>query len=414
VTRPLNFLHLTTFYPPYSFGGDAIYVYRLAHALGDAGHSVNVIHCVDAFQLAHTSPVPADFPSHPMVSVHGLRSRWKALSPLLTHQTGRPFLKRSHIQQVLDGKHYDVIHFHNISLLGPEVLALESKDGGAVKLYTAHEHWLVCPMHILWKFQKRACEEPECLTCTLLAGRPPQLWRYTGLLDRAAQQIDQFTCPSRFGVQMHSDRGFSHSMKYLPLFAERSEPPEGRPHANNYCLFVGRLEPFKGAHNLVRAWDRIRDIDLLIAGTGSEARRLREQASHNPSIKFLGVIPPQELGRYYKHAIACIAPSLTFETFGLTLIEAFSQKTPVIAHDIGALPEIVSESGGGVTYRNEDELVEAVTRFATAPALGAKLGESGYQAFLKLWSREAHLKLYFDLLEQTAYRKFGGVPWSSS
>ena len=41
MSRPLSFLHLTTFYPPYSFGGDAMYIYRLAHALGDGGHHVD-------------------------------------------------------------------------------------------------------------------------------------------------------------------------------------------------------------------------------------------------------------------------------------------------------------------------------------------------------------------------------------
>ncbi len=54
MSRPLNFLHLTTFYPPYSFGGDAMYIYRLSHALGDVGHSVDVIHCVDSYHLLHS------------------------------------------------------------------------------------------------------------------------------------------------------------------------------------------------------------------------------------------------------------------------------------------------------------------------------------------------------------------------
>ncbi len=44
MTRPLNFLHLTTFYPPFSFGGDALQVYRLSHALADSGHHVDLIH----------------------------------------------------------------------------------------------------------------------------------------------------------------------------------------------------------------------------------------------------------------------------------------------------------------------------------------------------------------------------------
>lgn len=43
----MRFLHLTTFYPPHSFGGDAVYVYRLCHALADAGHEVDVVYCLD-------------------------------------------------------------------------------------------------------------------------------------------------------------------------------------------------------------------------------------------------------------------------------------------------------------------------------------------------------------------------------
>ena len=412
MSRPLSFLHLTTFYPPYSFGGDAIYVYRLAHALGDAGHHVDVIHCLDSFHLLHSDPPSISFADHPRVTTHGLRSGWGALSPFLTQQAGRPILKRAFIQEVMDSRHYDVIHFHNISLLGPEVLTLASRFGPSLKLYTAHEHWLVCPMHVLWKFRKRACEGPDCVRCALTAARPPQLWRYTSLLDRSAQHVDQFTCPSRFGVQMHAERGFARPMKHLPLFADQTDAAEVRPHPGSYFLCVGRLEPFKGVQDLLRAWHRMPGVDLLVAGTGSEDRRLRAQAAQNPGIKFLGAVPPDEIGSYYKHALACVAPSLTYETFGLTLVEAFSHKTPVVVHDVGALPEIVRQSGGGIIYRTEDELVEALFGIASSPGMRDQLGESGYQAFLRHWSRKAHLDLYFDLLAQTAKAKFGAVPWS--
>jgi len=73
MNRPLNFLHLTTFYPPYSFGGDAMYVYRLAHALGDAGHRVDVIHCIDSYHLLHPAEPEIPFADHPNVTTHGLR-----------------------------------------------------------------------------------------------------------------------------------------------------------------------------------------------------------------------------------------------------------------------------------------------------------------------------------------------------
>jgi len=74
VSRPLSFLHLTTFYPPYSFGGDAMYIYRLAHALADAGHHVDVVHCVDAYHLLHPAEPEIAFREHPGVRRHALRS----------------------------------------------------------------------------------------------------------------------------------------------------------------------------------------------------------------------------------------------------------------------------------------------------------------------------------------------------
>ena len=415
MSRPLNFLHLTTFYPPYSFGGDAMYVYRLAHALGDAGHRVDVIHCVDSYHLLHPAEPEIEFEPHPKVTTHGLRSGYKWLSPLLTQQTGRPLLKWGRIREVLGSKPYDVVHFHNISLLGPRVLTVRPDQGPAVKLYTTHEHWLICPLHVLWKFNRRPCEKPECLRCTLLAKRPPQLWRFTDLLSETSKHVDQFVAPSRFTAAIHAARGFPQPVSHLPLFVKRNDQdwqqPGPRPHARPYFIFVGRLETIKGLQTLIALWEQVTDYDLLVAGTGSDEGQLRVQASANPRIKFLGALPQHELGALYFHAIASLVPSLSYETFGSVIIESLTRKTPVIARDLGALPELIHESGGGLVYRTDEELLAAIHRLATEPHLRAELGERGYQAFNQWWSPEAHLKLYFDLLRTAAINKLGEVPW---
>lgn len=115
-----------------------------------------------------------------------------------------------------------------------------------------------------------------------------------------------------------------------------------------------------------------------------------------------------DLVRKKDAALACVAPSLTYETVGLTLIEAFAYKTSVIVHDIGALPEMVRESGG-IVYRTEHELVESLSRVASSPPFRNQFGERGYQAFLQRWSKESHLASYFALLAETARTKFGSV-----
>jgi glycosyltransferase involved in cell wall biosynthesis len=411
----MNFLHLTTFYPPYSFGGDAMYIYRLAHALGDAGHNVDVIHCLDAYHLQHPGPPSIQFDEHPRVTRHGLKSKFGWLSPLLTHQTGRPYLKMDEIQKVLASKPFDVIHYHNISLLGPDILRLQPEQGQPVKMYTTHEHWLICPTHVLWKFNRQACDKPECLRCTLMARRPPQLWRYNGMLDKASRHVDRFVSPSRFTAGMHAQRGFSQPVEHLPYFIERVDQdwqnPGPRPQEKPYFLFVGRLESIKGLHHLIDAWAGAPDVDLLIAGTGNQEQELRARAAGDARIKFLGAKPQRELGNLYVHALATIVPSITYETFGIIIIESFARKTPVIVRDLGALPEVVRDSGGGFIFQTPDELLEAIRQLASSPSLNKNLGEKGYQAFLRYWTKEAHLKLYFDYLEEIALQKYGLIPW---
>jgi glycosyltransferase involved in cell wall biosynthesis len=412
---PLNFLHLTTFYPPYSFGGDAVQVYRLAHALAENGHHVDVAHCVDAYHLLHPGEPPVKFAEHPNVVRHELRSGHSWLSPLLTQQTGRMGLKRNSIGGVLRLRPYDVIHFHNISLLGPEVLSVVPESSRAVKIYTTHEHWLICPTHVLWKFNQRPCEKPECLRCTLRAKRPPQLWRYTGLLERMASYVDQFVAPSRFTARMHAERGFPHPVAYLPNFIDRVDSdwqnPGPRPQEAPYFLFVGRLERIKGLQTLIGLWDRAPKCDLLVAGTGGYEADLRALAARDPRIKFLGALPQRELGALYYHALACVVPSITYETFGMISVEAFARKTPAVVRDLGALPEVVQDSGGGFVYRTDEELLGALHRIAGSPELRAELGQKGYDGFAQWWSRDAHLKQYFDFLTQSAEKKFGSIPW---
>ena len=70
----LRIAMLTTFYPPYSFGGDAIGVMRLASAMASRGHHVTVVHDVDAY-MSLGGQEPAGIPKDGDVQVIGLRSK---------------------------------------------------------------------------------------------------------------------------------------------------------------------------------------------------------------------------------------------------------------------------------------------------------------------------------------------------
>jgi glycosyltransferase involved in cell wall biosynthesis len=142
------------------------------------------------------------------------------------------------------------------------------------------------------------------------------------------------------------------------------------------------------------------EYDLLIAGDGDYSERLKKQAGGSSNIKFLGRLEQDRLKRLYEKATAVIVPSVCYETFGIIIIEAFSNKTPVIVNNLGALPEAIEDSGGGFVYNNRGELVKALKMLAGNSALRSELGNRGFEAFLKFWNEEAHLTKYFNLIEK--------------
>ena len=121
------------------------------------------------------------------------------------------------LRRVLAKGRHDVVHFHNVSLIGTGAF----RFGRGIKLYTLHEHWLICPMHVLWKFDREPCPRRSCLACTLRGRRPPQLWRYTGMLERHLRQIDRFIAPSAFTRDKHLEQ-LRIPITVLPHFATES------------------------------------------------------------------------------------------------------------------------------------------------------------------------------------------------
>jgi glycosyltransferase involved in cell wall biosynthesis len=403
--RPLRFCMITTYYPPYNFGGDGIFVHRLSNELARSGHTVDVIHCIDAYHLRTRREPQQLYNDHPNVTVHGLKSPFGLLSPLATQQTGYPLFKSVRIQQILQ-KGFDVIHYHNISLVGgPKIL----QYGPGIKLYTMHEYWLVCPTHVLFKYNRSACTQPHCFACSLTYKRPPQWWRHLRLLQTAVKYVDAFIAPSRFCKDMHLRKGLNAPIVHLPYFAPLMEPgspaPEqlpGHTREKPYFLFVGRLEKLKGLQTLIPLFRHYHKAELLIAGTGSYEGRLKRLAKNSANIRFLGYISNPQLQALYERAVAVVVPSLCFETFSQVIIEAFSQHTPAIVTNLGGMPEMIQESGGGFVYNTDAELLAAMDQLLADPSRRRDMGVRGYEAYQRNWTAKAHLQGYLALIHQVA------------
>ncbi len=223
-----------------------------------------------------------------------------------------------------------------------------------------------------------------------------------------------FLAPSQFTLEKHREEGLDIPIVHLPYFlpgrdgtgapaTECGGDGNGRP----YFLFVGRLERIKGLHTVFPVFRSNPQADLLVAGDGQYEPTLRELARDIPQVKFLGRTSYDRLRQLYRNAIAVLVPSICYEVFGIILIEAFAEGTPVIVHDLGAPADAVRESGGGLLYRDEAELRTAMDRVRCEPGLRETLGRRGQDAYGRFWSEAPHLRQYFGVIADVAERKAG-------
>ncbi len=399
----MKFCMVTTFFGAHSFGGDAAYVDRLSRALIRRGHEVHVFHCVDAFNSVKGRHPLRPYSPPPGLHVHALKSPFGILSPLATQMTGQPYFKAEALREALDAVDVDVVHFHNISLVGgPGILELGRR---AVRIMTAHEHWLICPMHLLWKYDRKPCDAPDCARCMLAGGRPPQVWRSTDAINQGLRQLDALIFPSRHALEEHRGRGIGAPMVHLPYFlpddwTDGLEDVEPEPTPRPYLAAAGRLVRMKGFQRLIPLMRLLPEVDLRIAGTGPYEAKLRELAADVPNVHFEGLLGGPALARLFHGARAVVVPSLFPETFGYVVLEAFAVRTPVIVHDGGgAIHETGVLSGGGLGYRTDGELLLAMRRMVHDDDLRDELAHRGYAMRIGEWSETAHMDRYFGLIQ---------------
>jgi glycosyltransferase involved in cell wall biosynthesis len=421
MNTPLSICFVTTFYPPANFGGDGIHIQRLAAALGRRGHQVTVVHSRDAYDAlrprrARAEPPPSPEPPVPNVTVHGLASPWGRLDLLLVHQLGVPALQRQRLKRLLGGsssRGHDVIHFHNVSLIGGVGIF---EFGQGVKLYTAHEYWLACPTHLLYRYNREICRHRTCIRCTLPFRRPPQWWRYTSLLDRQLSHLSAIICPSRLTQSVYRELNISRPTVVLPHFlpdaylaeAEALGPRDRR--AERYCLYVGRLDPVKGLQDILPLFaSGEAGLSLVIAGRGPQERQLRDRFAATEYVRFIGFQDGDHLGRLYRDAVALILPSAGYEVFGQVILEAFAHSTPALVSDVGAGRELLEASGAGFVYRGPAQLRAALQRLTADLNLRDRLGQTGRRYATQTHSEGEYVRRYEALVDDVR-RRCGKYP----
>jgi glycosyltransferase involved in cell wall biosynthesis len=235
-------------------------------------------------------------------------------------------------------------------------------------------------------------------------------------MQSAVRHVDAFICPDRFTAAKQREMGLDLPVVHIPHFVPLADAHPGESGSSDtdmrrtlfgdlletpYFLFVGRLEKLKGLHTVIPLFRRYRKARLLIAGTGTYESDLRRLAESCDAVHFVGYQTGTALDLLYRNAVALIAPSINYEVAPpLVIMEAFRHRTPAIVRKLGSMPEIIEDSGGGLIYATEQELVSALDTLLEDPTYRNALGQRAYEALRERWTAEAYLERYLGLIDE--------------
>lgn len=158
-----------------------------------------------------------------------------------------------------------------------------------------------------------------------------------------------------------------------------------------FAVFAGRLSEEKGIRTLLQAWERVRGLPLKVIGEGPLADDV-VSASRELDIEYLGPRSQLEVLEWMGRATTVIMPSLWYETFGRTIIEAYAKGTPVIASRLGAMAELVHDGVTGRLFLAGDaaDLADKVSQVANSSIDLAAMRTAAREAYLERYTAAAN------------------------
>lgn len=348
-------------------GGSETYIFKLGEELTREGHEVQY------FGMEHQDRVVSnelDLYTDNM-DFHG-GGLGKLLLPFKIIYSREAYVK---ILKVLKNFEPDVVHINNFNFqLTPSIIYAcrkwEKDSGHKLKVvYTAHDYQWVCPNHMMVNPSTgNPCESclkgdySECVKCrcihgsrlrSILGAFEAKLYRRLGTY----QKVDTIICPSEFlKDKLSAYEGLEPKLVTLHNFLETEKVDVLK---EDYVLYFGRYSKEKGIDTLLKVCDRLKDIEFIFAGKGP----LEEEVNKRNNIQNRGFLSGTDLYETIATARFVVFPSEWYENCPFTVMESQMYHTPVIASNMGGVPELMEDGVTGELFEagNVDELTAKIS-----------------------------------------------------
>lgn len=358
-------LIINSLYNPYIGGGAEIICQEQAEKLAQKGYSIRVLTTSDNPGITNdiVNGIPVYRAHIENIYWHYSQNRPNKYIRLLWHLKDIYNWKmKKYIRQVIYDEKPNVIICHNITGFSIAVWDV-IKEFNLPIIQVLHDQYLQCPNSNAFK-KGKACNK-QCTLCHIM--RLPH--------KKASNKVDIVIGVSQYVLQRFINLGyFKQSKQYIIHNARQFEDiPIKQLWNGTETLrigYIGTLSKVKGVEWLIRSFMEL-DINatLTIAGKGESEEYesyLKQLASSDKRISFAGYVKSKD---HYQQIHLSIIPSLWPDTFPTVAFESCAYHVPVIATNIGGLPEIIRNGINGILCdsQKKDSLKQAIKTIYTAP-----------------------------------------------
>jgi glycosyltransferase involved in cell wall biosynthesis len=336
---------------------------------------------------------------------------WQLSAPRLAGKTIWNAAVHHDLVRLLKQERPDIVHVHNtLPLISPSVY-YAARTVGVPVVQTLHNYRLLCPSALLFR-DGHLCEDclhravptpgvrhrcyrgsrsaSAAVAAMLTIHRAIGTWR---------RDVDRFIALTEFAREKFVAGGLApEKIMVKPNF---TRDPETRAGGGTYALFVGRLSPEKGYRVLLESWPRLAArIPLVVIGDGPGTDEVACAAAQaQAGVQLLGRRSAAEVRSAMAAARFLVFPSLWYETFGLTIIEAYAVGIPVIASKLGAMSTLVQHGHTGLHFRpgDPDDLVRQVEWALAHPAEMDQMGKNARLTYEAHYTPERNYAMLMDV-----------------
>ncbi|MFW0837556.1 MAG: glycosyltransferase family 4 protein [Candidatus Komeilibacteria bacterium] len=264
------------------------------------------------------------------------------------------------LDYIIKSQQPQVAHLHNVyHQLSPRLIGWLKKAGIPV-IVTLHDYYPFSPLYTfyakgqLWDWRhrhygriikQRAIKNSYLASCLAVMAH----W----LTRHYWQQVDYFICPSHFMAKVLSY--YYPQAKYIVMPNAVDASHSKISDKSDYFVFSGRIVSEKGLDWLLKLWRSLPDKKLYILGDGPERKRYQRYYQNLREITWLGQLKPAAAREIVAASKALLVPSQWYENCPLVVQEAIRDGVPVVASDLGGLPELLHSYSAGIVLPSNDQ-----------------------------------------------------------